>query len=95
MRKFLIFLLCLLFLGCVAIKPNTMTEEELNQAANTDCQRGAVSAAIMGAFFVGVGAIPFYFAVSHQCPINKELALKEIEVRKSHVTTKDEALKRE
>jgi len=35
------------------------------------------------------------FAASHQCPINKELALKELEVRKSDVTTKDEALKRE
>jgi hypothetical protein len=87
-RIIVVSTLLIVFIGCVAIKPNTMKDEELNQAANADCQRGAVSAAIVGAFFVGVGAIPFYLAVSHQCPINKELALKELEARKLDSITK-------
>ena len=95
MRKFLICLLCLLFLGCTAIKPNTMTDEELNQVVNTDCQRAAVSAAILGAFFAGIGVIPLYLVAIHECPKNNELAKKELEIRKLDSTKKEEALKRE
>lgn len=96
MQRIIVVLTLLIFLaGCVAIKPNTMTDEQLNEAANADCQKGAVTAAIFGAFFIGIGAIPVYFAASHQCPINKELALKELEIRKLDLTNKERPLKRE
>jgi len=84
MKRIITVSTILIFLiSCVAIKPNTMTDEELKEAANVDCRQATIKGAVVGGvLFLGIGAIPLYFAAAHQCPENKELAIKELETRK-------------
>jgi hypothetical protein len=96
MKKLLICLLCLSVLGCASIKPNTMTDEELKDVVDSDCRYAPIGGAVIIGFFFGLlPAIPLYFIARHECPKDKELAIKELEIRKLDLIKKEEALKRE